>query len=145
MNARYVWVGLLGLVGIAFVACAPSVGGGKTLDMGPQGTLTNGAASAVKGQFTITADGAKTRISVSLSNLEPNSKHAGHVHIGSCATPGPVAIVLNTITADGSGNGGSSTDVDTAKLTGSQYVAFHQRDATDPQGIGGVISCGDIK
>ena len=131
---------------LVYMACAPAAGpAGKNVTMSAQGALTSGAASTVSGKATVTTDGAKSKVVVQLSALEPNSKHAGHVHVGSCATPGPVAVGLNTITADGSGNGTSTTEIDSAKLAGSVYIAFHQRAADDANGIGAVISCGDIK
>ena len=141
-------IGLLVLASssVLYLACAPAAGSaGKNVTMAPQGNLAGGAASAVAGTATVVVDGAKAKVTVNLSRLEPNSKHAGHVHTGTCATPGPVAVGLATITADASGNGSSTAEVDAAKLAGSVYIAFHQRAADDAAGIGGVITCGDIK
>lgn len=146
MNERQWASATLGLVGaIVLWACAPSAGSAsKNFGLNPQGVLSNGAASAVKGSITVTPDGAKTKIAVSMSGLEPNSTHAGHVHIGTCSAVGPVAVLLSAVKADASGNGSATTDVDSAKLSGSVYVAYHQRGPDDANGIGAFITCGEI-
>ncbi|MFN3267431.1 MAG: hypothetical protein ACK41E_11405 [Deinococcales bacterium] len=87
----------------------------------------------------------KTKIMVSVSGLTKNTKHIGHVHIGACAAQGPVALVLPRLESDANGNASAETVVDTNKLTGSQYVQYHQRDVGAEGGIGGGILCGDIK
>lgn len=131
---------------ILFAACAPGAGSAsKSVSISSLGNFSSGAASTASGTGTLTPDGAKTKVVISLSGLEPNTAHAGHIHSGSCAAQGPVVVGLNSVTADAGGKGTSSTDVDSAKLTGSLYFAYHQRDAGDAQGIGGVIACGDIK
>ena len=131
---------------VVLAACAPGAGSAsKSVSIASLGNFSNGAASTATGTGTLAPDGAKTKVTVSLAGLEPNSAHAGHIHSGSCAAQGPVVVGLTSITADAGGKGTSSTDVDASKLTGSLYFAYHQRDAGDAQGIGGVIACGDIK
>jgi hypothetical protein len=136
---------VLGILAGLFVACAPAAGSNsKTVNLTPIGSLSSGATSQVAGSATISADSPKSKVTVSLRGLEPNSKHAGHLHVGTCSAVGPVAVGLNVITADANGNGSSTTDVDTAKLAGA-YVAYHQRGPDDANGIGSFVTCGEIK
>jgi hypothetical protein len=136
---------ILGILAGLFVACAPAAGGAsKTVAISPIGSLSSGATSQVAGSATISADSPKSKVTVSLRGLEPNSKHAGHLHVGTCSAVGPVAVGLSVITADANGNGSSTTEVDTAKLAGA-YVAYHQRGPDDANGIGSFIACGEIK
>jgi hypothetical protein len=142
---KQIGIVMLGLLTALFAACAPTAGGAsKTVAISPIGTLASGATSQVAGSATIVAESPKSKVTVSLRGLEPNSKHAGHLHVGTCNAVGPVAIGLNLITADANGNGSSTTEVDNAKLAGA-YVAYHQRGPDDANGIGSFIACGEIK
>jgi CHRD domain len=142
---KQIGIVILGILAGLFVACAPAAGSNsKTVAISPIGSLSSGATSQVAGTATISADSPKSKVTVSLRGLEPNSKHAGHLHVGTCSAVGPVAVGLSVITADASGNGSSTTEVDTAKLAGA-YVAFHQRGPDDANGIGSFITCGEIK
>ena len=135
------------LLTVLFAACAPATIEGKKIAVSSLGTFADGNASTAKGEASLVlqADG-KTKVIVTVSGLTKGTKHIGHVHNSTCAAQGPVAIVLTRLEADASGNARSETVVDTAKLTGSQYVQFHQRDVGDAAGpIGTGIVCGDIK
>ncbi len=131
---------------VGFAACAPAAVDGKKVALSSLNAFADGSASTAKGEATLVAmtDG-KTKIIVSVTGLTKNTKHIGHVHNGACAAQGPVAIVLLRLEADGNGNASAETVVDTAKLVGSQYVQYHQRDNGAEGGIGGGILCGDIK
>jgi hypothetical protein len=136
---------ILGMLAGLFMACAPAAASNsKTVNISPIGSLSSGATSQVAGSATISPDSPKSKVAVNLHGLEPNSKHAGHLHVGTCSAVGPVAVGLNLITADANGNGSSTTEVDTAKLAGT-YVAYHQRGPDDANGIGSFITCGEIK
>ena len=139
---KFVIVGL----SVGFAACAPAAVDGKKVAMSSLNAFADGTASTAKGEATLVAmtDG-KTKIIVSVTGLTKSTKHIGHVHNGTCAVGGPVAIVLSRLEADANGNASAETVVDTAKLTGSQYLQYHQRDAGADGGIGGGIVCGDIK
>jgi hypothetical protein len=130
-----------------FAACAPATIEGKKIAVGSLGTFADGSASTAKGEASLVlqADG-KTKVIVTVTGLTKSTKHIGHIHNSTCAVQGPVAIVLTRLEADANGNARSETIVETAKLTGSQYVQFHQRDVGDAAGpIGTGIVCGDIK
>jgi hypothetical protein len=129
-----------------FAACAPAAVDGKKVALSSLSTFADGSPSTAKGEATLVAqtDG-KTKIVVSVSGLTKSTKHIGHVHNGACAAQGGVALVLLRLEADANGNAKAETVVDTNKLTGSQYVQYHQRDVGADGGIGGGILCGDIK
>ena len=140
-------IAALAVLTVIFAACAPATIEGKKIAVSSLNNFADGSASTAKGEaaLVLQADG-KTKVIVTINGLTKGTKHIGHIHNSSCAVQGPVAIVLTRLEADASGNARSETIVDTAKLTGSQYVQFHQRDVGDAAGpIGTGIVCGDIK
>jgi hypothetical protein len=136
-----------GIVALALVACAPStVGAPRTFPIGAIGTLAAGGASTASGTASFqTLSDNTTRVSVTLTGLEPNSKHAGHIHEGACAAQGRVVVPLDDISADATGNGSMTKTVETAKIPAGGYVQYHQRASNDASGAGAGIACGDIK
>jgi CHRD domain len=132
-------------------ACAPApsaapVAGGKSATMTSLNTFASGAPSTAIGAASLipSSDG-KTKVTVSVTGLTANTKHVGHIHTGSCATPGPVALPLEELSSDGNGAGSVSSTVETAKIPTAAYVQYHQRGKGDPAGAGAGIVCGDIK
>jgi hypothetical protein len=86
-------------------------------------------------------EGDGATVTVTLQGLEPNSQHAGHVHVGSCAAQGAILAGLNPITADAQGAGSATTtDVPDELLVFGYYVQYHVA-LTPP---GDPISCGNI-
>ena len=136
----------LAALSVAFAACAPAAMEGKKVAMSSLNSFADGSASTAKGEATLIAqtDG-KTKVIVTISGLTKSTKHIGHIHNGTCAVGGPVALVLTRLESDANGNATVETMVDTAKIVGSQYVQYHQRDTGADGGIGGGIVCGDIK
>ncbi len=137
---------------VAFWACAPApsaatpVAGSKSAIMTSLGTFASGAASTAIGQATLVpAKDGKMTVTVTVSGLTANTKHVGHIHTGSCANPGPVALPLEELGSDGNGAGSVSSTVETAKIPAAAYVQYHQRGKGDPAGAGAGIVCGDIK
>ena len=137
---------VIAALSLGFAACAPAAVDGKKVALSSLNTFADGSASTAKGEATLVAqtDG-KTRIIVSVTGLTKSTNHIGHIHNGTCAFQGQVALILLRLAADANGNATVETTVDTAKLTGSQYVQYHQRDVGADGGIGGGIICGDIK
>lgn len=140
---------------LTLAACAPAASTeintsnaavSQTVSMNPLNTLSSGAVSTVSGSAELVAlDNGKTQVTVSLSGLEPNASSMGHIHVGDCSLVGPVALGLNAVEADANGNGTAVSEITTAQLPSPAYIAYHQRGPTDPAGVGGFISCGDIK
>ncbi len=139
---------VLGLITFAMVSCAPtstSANNGRIVVLNPLGNFASGEASTAKGQAELVAltDG-KTKVIVTVSGLTPNTKHVGHIHIGKCTTPGPVAIALTELSADANGKASAETLVDTNKIPANAYVQHHQRGVGAAEGAGGGIVCGDV-
>ncbi len=100
--------------------------------------------SGVSGQATLNPQGSQTQVMLTLNGLAPNSAHAGHIHMGTCASLGNVVQPLPEVTADASGSGMVSETVplDPATvLNGQHIIAYHQ----DPgENHGATIVCGSI-
>jgi CHRD domain len=143
----------LGILGtVVLWGCAPAsstatpVAGSKSANMTSLGTFASGAASTAIGQATLVpAKDGKMTVTVTISGLTANTKHVGHIHTGACANPGPVALPLEELSSDASGNGTISSTVEAAKIPAAAYVQYHQRGKGDPAGAGAGIVCGDIK
>ncbi len=136
---------LIAFGALAFASCAPAnTGSSIDVKIASTGLLASTAASTVTGSASVTTmtDGT-AKVMVSLTGMEPNSKHAMHIHVGSCANQGPVAIGLPDIAADASGKGSIEKIVDTAKIPAAAYINIHQK-ASDA-GVGGGIACGNVR
>ena len=96
--------------------------------------------SGVSGEAILTPAGAATEVSVTLNGLEPGSTHPGHIHQGSCASPGSVVVPLSEITADASGSGTMTTSaaVPTDSVTSGGHIVQYHGDGGAP------IACGDV-
>jgi hypothetical protein len=139
---------VLGLITFGMVSCAPtntSANNGRVISLNAIGNFANGTVSTAKGKAELNAltDG-KTKIIVTVSGLTPNTKHVGHIHLGKCATPGPVAVALTELNADANGKASGETLVDTNKIPTSAYIQHHQRGTGEAEGAGAGIVCGDI-
>lgn len=141
---------LLGLsVAATLAACAPTATGpARVATMTP--VLQAGAAIPAGGgprgrAELISLSNNMTRVSVTLQGLAPNSRHAGHIHMASCAQGGGVVLPLPDITAGADGNGSTMAEVETAKIPAAAYVQYHERATGDASGIGAGITCGDVR
>lgn len=103
------------------------------------------AESGVSGEATLSEPTAgQTRVMIHLTGLQPNSSHAGHIHSGTCASPGPAVAPLPEATADAGGmamvNGTASRALSEV-ANGSHLIAYHQNAGEDH---GPTIVCGEI-
>jgi hypothetical protein len=130
---------------LAFASCAPAnTGTSYDVKISSTGALASAAASTVTGSASVvTMSDGNAKVVVKLSGMEPSSKHAMHIHVGSCANQGPVVIGLPDISADASGNGSVEKIVETAKMPAAAYINIHQK-ASDA-GVGGGIACGNVR
>jgi hypothetical protein len=126
-----------------FVAC-PQTQAPKTYTINPTGTFAAGEKSTVGGTVTV-ADmgGGKTRVTVTLAGLTPNTTHANHFHQGSCASNGGVVVGFTDLKSDANGRASLTQEIETAKITANAYYAVHQKSSAD--GVGGLVGCGDLK
>jgi len=84
-------------------------------------------------------------VALVVSHLTPGAFYAAHVHAGTCAAPGAVALTLPDVYADEHGNARLVTTLPTAPT--ADYVAngfsvdVHAGPSASP---GATISCGDV-
>jgi maltose-binding protein MalE len=95
--------------------------------------------SGVTGQATATHATDSVTVQVSLSGLQGTASYPAHIHRGTCATGGDVAVALSPVTA-ANGTGSSTTTVAVAQLGGQGDPLFVQ--AHDASGK--AVSCGDL-
>jgi CHRD domain len=134
----------VGLALAVLAACAPMGKASKTVTLTSSGALSTGEASKVTGtaEIAVLGDGT-TKVTLMLSGMVAGSKHAAHIHIGSCVNQGSVAVPLPDVVAGGDGSGSSEKVIQTGQIPAAAYVNVHQKGSDE--GVGGGISCGDIK
>jgi Cu/Zn superoxide dismutase len=125
---------LTGAIALALITplIASAKSASKTYPLAPQ----NG--SGEKGTVTLTADGDKTIVAVSISGA-PASAQPAHIHPGSCANLNPAPKYPLTSLM----NGKSTTTVDAtlASLTAGGFaVNVHK----SPDDLKDYVACGDL-
>jgi Cu/Zn superoxide dismutase len=134
----------IGLTLAALAACAPMGKAAKTVTLSSSGALSTNEASKVTGTAEIATLGdGTTKITLKLSGMVAGSKHATHIHVGSCVNQGGVAVPLPDVVAGTDGQGSSEKIIQTGLIPAAAYVNVHQKGSDE--GVGGGISCGDIK
>ena len=125
-------------------ACAPMGSAAQVVTLSPSGALATAEASKVTGTANIAVLGdGTTKITLKLSGMVAGSKHAAHVHVGSCVNQGGVVIPLPDVVAGTDGSGSSEKVIQTGSIPVAAYVNVHQKGSDE--GVGGGISCGDIR
>ncbi|HEV2146676.1 MAG TPA: hypothetical protein VGR37_04600 [Longimicrobiaceae bacterium] len=113
--------------------------------MHDQVTLNPVGGSGVSGTATLAEQGAQTQVAVQLTGLQPNSAHAGHIHHGTCESPGNAVAPLQDITADAGGAGTMTATVampTSTVMNGQHIVAYHESAGPNH---GPTIVCGAIQ
>jgi hypothetical protein len=113
-----------------------------THSMGSAVTLNAVGTSGVTGEAQFMDQGPQTMVTVNLT-AQGSSTHSGHIHTGTCASPGAVVVPLNDITlANGSGTSSTSIPVPMATVMNGQHiVAYHASSGDNP---GAPVVCGEI-
>jgi Cu/Zn superoxide dismutase len=134
----------VGLSLAVLAACAPMGKAGRTVTLLSTGALATNEASKVVGtaEIAVLGDGT-TKVSLMLSGMVAGSKHAAHIHTGSCVNQGGVAVPLPDVVAGADGSGSSEKVIQTGSIPAAAYVNVHQKGSDE--GVGGGISCGDIQ
>lgn len=104
-------------------------------------TLSPLAESGISGEAIVTPAGAESEVSVTLTGLEADASHPGHIHQGTCDAVGSVVVPLTAITGDASGSGTMTTTVAVSAesvMAGNHIVVYHS-----PSGTPAV--CGEIE
>ena len=112
--------------------------------MGNAVTLNAVGTSGTTGEAQFMAHGdTQSMVTVTLAGA-PAGGHAGHVHTGTCESPGAPVAPLQDVTADAAGAGSSTSTIDvgmTALMNGQHIVAFHEGTGAS---TGAPIACGAI-
>jgi CHRD domain len=135
----------IGLSLAVLAACAPMGSkASKSVTLNSTGALATNEASKVTGtaEIAVLGDGT-TKVTLMLSGMVAGSKHAAHIHTGSCVNQGSVAVPLPDVVAGADGVGSSEKIIQTGLIPAAAYVNVHQKGSDE--GVGGGISCGDIK
>jgi hypothetical protein len=135
----------VGLSLAVLAACAPMGSKpSKSVTLNSSGVLATNEASKVIGtaEIAVLGDGT-TKVTLTLSGMVAGSKHAAHIHVGSCVNQGGVAVPLPDVVAGADGSGSSEKVIQTGLIPAAAYVNVHQKGSDE--GVGGGISCGDIK
>lgn len=105
-----------------------------------------GPSQAASGKATLAIQGGKLLVTITMSGLEPTSKHAAHIHTGTCASQGDIVHPLNDVTADGSGNATSTTTIDNVSAipSGGWYVNVHRGTNMNSPIDFDPIACGNV-
>ena len=127
----------LGVLALALLAgCGSDNGGGSdeaTVDLSEQ------SGSSESGTVTLTADGDKTKIVISLDNAPSGIPQPAHIHKGSCKDldPNPVYGLQNVV------DGKSTSEVDEPldELQNEDYAVNVHKSGAD---LKTYVSCGDI-
>jgi hypothetical protein len=101
---------------------------------------------AAMGKATLKLSGSTLTVTLTLSGLAPNSKHAAHIHMGNCTSQGKVLYPLTTVAADASGNATVSTTINnvTAIPSSGWYVNVHNSTELTTQAGFDPIACGNV-
>jgi len=99
-------------------------------------------AGAEKGRAELIQNGADVSIWVKLSGLTPGA-HALHLHVGSCAAPGAVAVSLGDVTAGPDGTVFTKVTANSSiPVVGKGYsLDVHAGASAAP---GATVACGDL-
>ncbi|MFK0026069.1 CHRD domain-containing protein [Streptomyces sp. NPDC090798] len=113
------------------IACVPLPSGvpdGSPVKVQPAGSTKR------EGDATVAYDAAtKTyTVKVKATGLAANSRHAAHLHQGTCTKQGPVLVMLGDLTADDQGVIDMTVKVpdQSAQLTGATYLNIHLGDGS---------------
>jgi hypothetical protein len=114
-----------------------------------QATLDEAFApnQSVSGTAVLNTNNNQLTVVVALKGLAPHSKHLAHLHMGSCASQGPIKYDLKPIIADAAGNASTTSVIPnvTSVPRNGWYVNIHlgssdlkSQTSNDP------VACGDI-
>jgi len=84
-------------------------------------------------------------LELKITGLQPASSHVSHIHVGSCQQRGNIALALNTVAADQSGNADVQSTVSASypPASGTWYVVVHA--GPDMQGSNAnYLLCGNL-
>jgi hypothetical protein len=122
---------------------ATDTGMGGAQAMGGAVTMNAVGGSGVTGQAQFMEHGAsETMVTITL-NAQGNTTHSGHIHQGTCDSPGQVMAPLQDVTlANGTGTSSSTVPLPLATVMNGQHiVAYHQGQG---ESAGAPVVCAQI-
>jgi hypothetical protein len=98
------------------------------------------------GTATLSIVNGALQVVINATGLAPGGSHAAHIHMGSCEKQGKVLYPLNSVVADSTGKGTSTTTVNgvTSIPSGTWYVNVHRSTMLVQQYDFDPILCGDV-
>jgi hypothetical protein len=93
----------------------------------------------------VTPQQGSTLVELKIQGLQPASSHVSHIHVGSCQQRGNIALALNQVLADQSGNADVTSMVSAPfpPSSGTWYVVVHA--GPDMQGSNSnYLLCGNL-
>ncbi len=104
---------------------------------------------AASGLAELTVTNNQLAVTVTIKGLAPNSKHAAHIHVGSCVSQGKIVYTLNPIVVNATGDGNSTTTIDNVAAIprSGWYINIHQGSHvadTTSQSDMDPLACGDF-
>jgi hypothetical protein len=109
--------------------------------LAPAGNVATNAS----GTITVTPGQGSTMLELKIAGLEAASSHVSHIHVGSCQQRGSIALALNQVVADGSGNADAMSTVSASYPPSgvTWYVVVHA--GPDMQGSNAqYLLCGNL-
>ena len=125
------------LLALAAAALLASPAGAQQMEGGMAVQMNASGDGGAGGEAMVHPMGDSTMVMITLQGLEPDSRHAAHVHNGSCSAG--VVYPLQVVVADEDGIGTSSSTV-AAAPDATWWLQVHR--AESPPGPG--ISCGQV-
>jgi CHRD domain len=123
----------------------PSATEKQTVKLWLNGMMHQHGAKGAFGGTRLSLTGTTLTVYLSIEGLAPGSKHAAHIHSGSCARQGPVVYNLETITADANGRARVETTIKNVKgIADDWYVNVHTSNDLTTQGGFQPIACGNV-
>ena len=115
-------------------------------------TLNEASApdQAASGLAELTTTDNRLTVTVTMKGMAPNSKHAAHIHVGSCVSQGKIVYSLNPVAVDAAGDGKSTTTIDSVSAIPRSgwyiniHMGSHVDSSTTMQTDTDPLACGDF-
>lgn len=105
---------------------------------------------AADGLAALTVTDNRLAVTVTMKGMEPNTKHAAHIHVGSCVSQGKIIYPLNPVVVNAAGDGTSITTIDNVAAIprSGWYINIHMGGRVDSpttsQADMDPLACGDF-
>jgi hypothetical protein len=96
--------------------------------------------SGVFGQATALHGDEDVMVTLEVHGLPAAGEYAAHIHSGTCAEGGPVAVGLNPVIGNEAGHGTSTSTLDMGEMDHDQPYFFQVHSAEGPP-----VACGDME